>query len=111
MIMEPETESAHSSEVSTIITLPRKNTRFLPQISASFPKGTRKTAEERRKAMETQLMPTAPMENSLLMAGSAILMAAPRKGLIKEVMRMENRINPLEVLPDAFFAETNYYLG
>ena len=77
--------------------LPVKNICFRPLISASLPIGTRKTAEERRKAMATQLIPTAPIENSLLMAGSAILMAAPRKGLIKEVMMIKMRINLLEV--------------
>ena len=60
-------------------------------MSASFPSGTRKTAEESRKAMATQLKPTAPRENSLLMAGRAILMDAPRKGFIKEVMMMRGR--------------------
>ena len=109
--MEPETESAHVREVSTMITFPVKKTRFLPQISASFPKGTRNTAEESRKDMETQLMATAPRENSLLIAGRAMFMAAPRKGLIKEVIRMEIRINPLGVRPDTCFVETNVYLG
>ena len=94
-----------------MITFPVKKTRFLPQISASFPKGTRNTAEESRKDMETQLMATAPRENSLLIAGSAMLIAAPRNGLIKEVMRMENRINPLGVRPWTFSECTNYFWG
>ena len=46
--------------------------------------------------MATQLMPTAPMENSSLMAGRAMLMAAPRKGLMKEVMIIRKRISLLE---------------
>jgi hypothetical protein len=78
--------------------LPTKNTFFRPLISASFPRGTRKTAEESRKDIATQLIPTAPMENSSLMLGKAILMAAPRKGLIKEVMMIKRRINLLESL-------------
>jgi len=67
-------------------------------MSASLPRGTRKTAEERRKAMETQLIPTAPRENSSLMAGRAIFIAAPRKGLINELMIIEKRIKPLVVV-------------
>jgi hypothetical protein len=58
-----------------------------------LPRGTRKTAEERRKAMETQLIPTAPKENSALIDGRAIFMDAPRKGLMKEVMTIDIRIN------------------
>jgi hypothetical protein len=75
--------------------LPIKKIRFRPLISASLPRGTRKTAEERRKAMETQLIPTAPRENSSLIEGRAILMAAPRKGLMKEVITIDKSINLL----------------
>jgi len=94
----PEGERAQRIELAAIIMLPRKNICFLPLISASLPRGTRKTAEESRKAIDTQLIPTAPSEKSALMAGSAILMAAPRKGLIKEVMMIKRRINLLESL-------------
>jgi hypothetical protein len=92
----PEGDSAQRMEERTMIMLPMKKILFRPLISASLPIGTRNTAEERRKAMATQLIPTAPIEKVLLMAGSAILMAAPRKGFIKEVMRTMIRINLLE---------------
>jgi len=98
MSILPDRERAQRMELAAIMMLPRKKIFFLPLISASFPRGTRKTAEERRKAMETQLIPTAPRENSSLMLGRAIFMAAPRKGLIKEVMMIEKRINLLELL-------------
>jgi hypothetical protein len=80
-----------------MIIFPIKKIRFLPLISASFPRGTRKTAEERRKAIDTQLIPTAPIRKSSLMAGRAMLMEAPRQGLIKEVIIIAYRITLFEV--------------
>jgi len=101
----PEGESAHRMELTAIMILPIKKIFFLPLISASLPRGTRKTADERRKAMETQLIPTAPRLNSSLIDGRAILIAAPRKGLIKEVMIMAKRISfLLELLRSVIFA-------
>ena len=98
MSILPDSDRAQRMELTAMIMFPIKKIFFLPLISASFPRGTRKTAEERRKAMETQLIPTAPRENSSLMLGRAILMAAPRKGLIKEVIMIEKRINLLEAM-------------
>ncbi len=94
--MAPSVERAQKMELAAMMMFPIRNIFFRPLISASFPRGTRKIAEERRKAMATQLMPTAPMENSSLMAGRAMLMAAPRKGLMKEVMIIRKRISFLE---------------
>ena len=70
-------------------------------MSASFPSGTKNTADESRKDMATQLIPTAPMENSALIEGRAIFMAAPRKGLIKDVIIINRRISFLELAPDS----------
>ena len=94
----PDGDRAQKTELSAIIILPIKNILFLPLISASLPRGTRKTAEESRKAIATQLIPTAPRVNSSLMEGSAILIAAPRNGLIKEVRITTKRIRLREVL-------------
>ena len=77
-------------------------------MSASFPRGTRNTAEDSRKDMGTQLIPMAPMENSSLMAGRATFIAAPRKGLINEVMMMAKRINLLVALPDSVILNLVY---
>lgn len=96
--MLPDWDNAQKTEVAVMIMLPIRNTSFLPLISASFPRGTRKTADDRRNAMDTQLIPTAPIEKSWLMLGSAILMAAPRNGLMKEVMMISSRISFLGVL-------------
>ena len=98
MSTAPDGDSAQRMELVAIIMLPIKNILFLPLISASLPRGTRNTADESMKAMETQLIPTAPSENSSLMAGKAILIAAPRKGLINDEMMIEKRINLLEFL-------------
>jgi hypothetical protein len=103
----PLVETAHSRELTAIIIFPKKNICFLPLISASFPRGTRNTADVSKKAMETQLIPMAPMEKSSPMAGRATLIAAPRKGLIKEVIMIAKRINLLEALPDSAMAVTN----
>jgi hypothetical protein len=97
----PVGDSAHKMELAAIIIFPRKKISFLPWMSASLPRGTRKTAEERRKAMGTQLNSIAPMAKSSLMAGRATFIAAPRKGLIKEVMIIANKINLLEPIPDS----------
>ena len=94
--MAPWGDRAQKMELAAIMIFPMRKIFFRPFISASFPRGTRKTAEVRRKAMATQLMPMASMENSSLMAGRAILMAAPRKGLMKEVMIIRKRISLLE---------------
>jgi len=48
--------------------------------------------------MATQLIPTTPREKSSLMDGNAILMDAPRNGLIKEVRITTKRIRLREVL-------------
>jgi hypothetical protein len=94
----PEGARAHRTELAAIMIFPIKKIRFLPLISASFPSGTRKTAEDSRKAMDTQLIPTAPMMKSSLMAGRAMLMEAPRKGFIKEVRMIAKRITLFELL-------------
>lgn len=99
--MAPDVDNAQRMELAVKITLPTKNTRFLPRMSASLPRGTRNTADDSRKDMATQLIPTAPMENSSLIEGRAILIAAPRKGLIKDVMMIKRRINLLELVLDS----------
>ena len=91
----PEAERVQSSDPADIMSTPRVNIRFRPAISASLPAGSCKTAEERRKAMATQLMATADRPNSVLIEGSAMLTAAPIKGLKKEMSMTENRIMPL----------------
>lgn len=48
--------------------------------------------------MAIQLIPTAPMENSFPVAGRAMLMAAPGKGLMNDAMIIRKRIRPLNYL-------------
>lgn len=54
-----------------------------PQMSASLPKGTRKTAADSKKDVATQLKVTAFAENSLPIAGNAIFVAEPINGVTK----------------------------
>ena len=88
--MVPLADSAQPNEDSAIMMLPYKKIFLRPSISAAFPKGTRKTADDSKKAMATQLMVMAFIENSLPICGKAMLTAAPRNGLMTEVRIMIN---------------------
>lgn len=59
---------------------------FLPKISAVFPKGTRKMAAAKKYEVATQFNITAFISNSLRMEGRAMLIEAPMKGVMKELM-------------------------
>jgi hypothetical protein len=56
-----------------------------PSRSDIFPKGISRTADARRKDIGIQLSITAFIENSSAISGRAILMAAERKEITKEV--------------------------
>jgi hypothetical protein len=86
----PLDEIAHRNEATVKTILPIRKIIFLPFISAIFPKGTKKTAEARRKDIAIQLSDIADNENSLLITGSATLTAAPINGLKKEEVRLTN---------------------
>lgn len=58
---------------------------FLPKMSPILPKGTRKMAAARIAEVATQLKVTAPVANSLPMAGRAMLTDEPMKGVRKEL--------------------------
>jgi hypothetical protein len=63
------------------IHMPYVNIRFLPKMSAILPRGTRNMAAAKRYDVGTQLRSTAPIWNSLPIAGSAILIDEPIKGV------------------------------
>jgi hypothetical protein len=56
---------------------------FLPKMSASLPKGTRKTVVERRYVVAIQLNETMVMPNSFPIKGSDKFIAPPIKGVRK----------------------------
>jgi hypothetical protein len=60
-------------EVSVRSVTPQKNIRFLPNISAALPKGTRNAAAASKYAVDIQLKDAAFIPNSLPMEGSATL--------------------------------------
>jgi hypothetical protein len=64
--------------------MPQANIFFLPWMSACLPKGTRNMAAARMYDVGTQLISTALIRNSLLMAGSAMLMDETIKRVRKE---------------------------
>ena len=99
----PEGEKAHRVDETAITKLPWINMRFLPVISASLPTGIRQTAEDRRKAMDTQLRATAPMESSLPIRGRPIFTATIMKGLRNEATRVISR--RVFLLTDGFDSE------
>ncbi|MDI3527372.1 MAG: hypothetical protein PWR03_1555, partial [Tenuifilum sp.] len=73
------------SDAMDKIRLPKRNNLFLPYISANFPIGTKKIAEESKNDIVTQLIVTAFRLNSCPIFGKARFMAEPIKGVIKEV--------------------------
>ena len=66
--------------------IPSINIFLRPYISAILPIGSKKTAEASRYELTTQLREMASIENSALMAGKAILIDDPMKGVRKEVI-------------------------
>ena len=60
-------------------------------MSASRPMGTSVMAAARRKADATQLKPSAVMENSRAIIGSATLTDDPMKGVVNELMVVASR--------------------
>jgi hypothetical protein len=83
--IEVETEMPHRREEIVNRRMPQPKIRLLPRMSPSLPKGTRQTADARRKDMGIQLRSTASMVNSFAMEGRAMLTEDPMKGTIKEV--------------------------
>jgi hypothetical protein len=106
--MVPDAEKAHKRVETVKKMLPYSNIFLLPMISASLPKGTSMTAENKRKPMAIQLSDTAFIDSSLLMLGRAIFTAEPMKGLKKEdIMTTARRMPRLirvsvsaDMLPD-----------
>jgi hypothetical protein len=70
--------------------MPHRKRRFLPYMSATFPRGTRKTAADSRKAVGTHPITTALIRSSSVMAGRAMLMEELMKGTNSEE-RVETR--------------------
>ena len=77
--------NAHKKVVKAKKMVPYKNILVLPQVSPSFPNGTRNMTDASRYDMETQLNPTADIEKSVPIFFSATLTAAPINGLKKWV--------------------------
>lgn len=72
--------------------VPLRKTLFRPMISAIFPKGTIKTADDNRNDMATQLIITAWSPKWEPIAGKARLMDDPIKGFANEVISISVRI-------------------
>jgi len=83
--IEVETDMPHRREEIVKVRIPQPKILLLPRMSPSLPKGTRQTADARRKDMGIQLRSTASMVNSFAMEGRAMLTEDPMKGTIKEV--------------------------
>jgi len=77
--------NAQNKVVMAKITVPYKNILVLPQVSPSFPKGTRNMTDASKYDIETQLNPTADIEKSDPIFFNATFTAAPIKGLKKWV--------------------------
>jgi hypothetical protein len=75
----------HASEAAVYKPVPQPKTRFLPEMSARRPKGRRSTAAGSTKEDTTQVRSTASMENSVAIAGRAIVMEDAMKGVMNEV--------------------------
>ena len=82
--INPDVEKAQSRVEKVKKMLPYRSILLRPTMSASLPKGTSMTAENKRKPMAIQLSDKAFIDNSLPMLGRAILTADPIKGLKKE---------------------------
>lgn len=71
---------------------PRLKIFLRPTISASLPKGAKKTAADKRNAVATQLSVIAFAENSFPIDGNAILVADPINGVINEANDVTIRV-------------------
>jgi hypothetical protein len=70
--------------------IPIENNFFLPAISASRPKGSRKIDEERIKLLITQPSPIALAPRSFPIEGNARFTAEPRNG-VRKAAKVETR--------------------
>jgi len=75
--------------------VPQVKIFFLPQMSATRPMGSRKSAEEMRYEVATQLIIMASRENDSAMEGRAIMTADPMNGVRNEERDAMNRTEPL----------------
>ncbi len=78
--------------------IPAEKIFFLPVISASLPKGRRKTDEDSMKLLITHPSPMALAPRSSPIAGRARLTAEPRKGVRKAAKVDTSRTDPLNDL-------------
>jgi hypothetical protein len=83
--MMPELARPEKKDANVKITMPPTKIFFLPYMSAILPKGTRRTAEDRRYAVATQPNVTASNDRSLPIRGRAILTEETMKGKGKKV--------------------------
>jgi len=83
--MDELVTNAHAKVEMAKIIVPYKNILVLPKVSPSLPKGTRNITDASKYDMETQLIPTADIENSVPIFFSATFTAAPINGLKKWV--------------------------
>ena len=90
---------AQSPEAMVTSILPKIKIFLRPVISAILPIGSKTATEASRNDMETQPMTTVFILNSAAIPGSAILTAAPIKGLMNEVSTTRKRSRLLLLLP------------
>jgi len=88
----PDGDIAQKMELTDSTIFPHIKTRLRPIISASFPIGTKNTADESNTDMVTQLMVTAFMWYKLLIIGRARFTLVPINGVINEVIITSTRI-------------------
>jgi hypothetical protein len=79
-----EGERPESKEATVKTKMPQVKILFFPQMSAIRPKGTRNVAAERRKERAIQPNWATFRANSFPIAGRAMLMEEPMKGVRKE---------------------------
>jgi hypothetical protein len=93
--MTAEVEIAERIDATVKISMPYSNIFFLPYMSAILPKGTRNTAEAKRKDVATQLSKTASIGNSVSIEGRAMLIEEAIKGVRKELSVVTNKTDHL----------------
>jgi len=82
---------------SVRMTMPEMKIFFLPYMSAILPKGTRRAAEDMRKAVTIQPNITASSDSSFPIVGRAIFTAESENGKIKEAIVVTRSTTPLLV--------------
>jgi len=82
---------------SVKITMPQVKIFFLPYMSAILPKGTRRVAEDRSKAVAIQPNMTAFNDSSFPSEGRAIFTADPIKGKMNAAIVATRSTTPLLV--------------